>query len=89
MNVELHIERLVLDGFNMEPWQLERLRLALEGEIRQHLLAAWSGDQRISPGWLRGAPLQVNSLQPEVLGSRIAGAVLGEIGTLSGGRHGG
>ncbi|HEY9102453.1 hypothetical protein [Chitinimonas sp.] len=91
MNVVLHIERLIIDGLDIDPRQGRRLQAAIE----QELVALLSGQQGRSvtaerSGPLSGStgPLQIGSLRPEQLGPQIAAAVMGRIDVLSSGdRH--
>ncbi len=52
MNVRLHIERLILDGFDLPPLSRGELRAALEQELT-HLIAAGG----LAPALAQGAAL--------------------------------
>jgi len=84
MNIELHIERLVLDGLELAPHQNSRLQAAIETELTR-LLGEGGLSGQLAQG---GAHPRVgaNSIQPQrgqgpgQLGNQIAGAVYGSIG---------
>ena len=85
MKVSVHIDRLVLDGFDLPPLSRGELRAALERELA-HLIA---GDDIASTLARRGALPAVGAPQisaegpPTQLGTAIAAAVYGG---LAGGR---
>lgn len=84
MNIELHVERLILDGLAISPRHSANLKAALEAELTR-LLAA----DGLSGGLSRGgsvAHLPRSTIQlsgeadPTGLGQQIAAAVHGQIG---------
>ena len=84
MNIELHIERLILDGLAVEPNSHTELQSAVEAELTR-LLAA-SG---LSPEWLSGGAMRslkageiqvTNQMDAAHLGNQIAQALHGGIG---------
>ena len=84
MNVTLHIERLVLDGVEIEPGQSALLQAAVEAELVNlirlggvaHGIAAGGAIPRVA-----GHSIQLQSEHgPAELGRNIAGAVYGGIG---------
>ena len=83
MNIELHIERLVLDGLDIVPVDGVRIKEAVVTELAR-LLAA----EGIAPGFsgevavpsLRAGSIQLESgASPKQLGGRIAQAVHGSL----------
>jgi hypothetical protein len=81
MNINLHIERLVLDGLPLEQRQGPQLRAAVERELTQLLADGCSpvqfktGDALAS---LKGGSIQVaERASPAGLGQQIAAAVYG------------
>ena len=84
MNIQLHIERLILDGVTLGPGQRVLVQAAVEAELTR-LLAANGLDPTLATG---GAlpRVQANSIhlaapsQPANLGNQIAGAVYSGIG---------
>ena len=84
MNINLHIERLVLDGIAMQPGQhyllqasvqTELTRLLGEGGLAAHLVAGGAQARIVSPS------IQLDSgLASADLGQQIAGAVYAGIG---------
>ncbi|WP_321416893.1 hypothetical protein [uncultured Desulfobacter sp.] len=84
MNINLHIERLVLDGLVLGPEQGAKVKAAVEVELSRMLQ-----EGGIAPGIQKGEelpsirtkPLQVSGkASPHTLGSQIAQAVYGGIG---------
>lgn len=84
MNITLHIERLVLDGLELDPGQGAKVQAAVEAELSR--LMQKGG---IAPGIQKGGelasirtkPLQVSgTINPHTLGSQIAQSVYGGIG---------
>ncbi|WP_028580790.1 hypothetical protein [Desulfogranum japonicum] len=85
MNINLHIERLVLDGLELGPGQGAKVQAAVEAELSRLLQ-----EGGIAPGIQNGGelpsirtkPLQVSSsTSPNTLGVQIAQSVYGGIGT--------
>ncbi len=81
MNINLHIERLVLDGVSVEPYQRAELKATVVSELGR--LVAEGGAPR---GWPSGGAVpyvSAESIQlghdnnPQALGSQIAQAVYG------------
>lgn len=84
MNINLHIERLVLDGLDIAPEQRPVLQAALEGELSRLLT-----ERGLSPGLAQGVAvprLSAGDMQipgassPIELGRQIAQSVYGGIG---------
>ncbi|RCJ29424.1 hypothetical protein A6770_22090 [Nostoc minutum NIES-26] len=84
MNINLHIERLILDGVNISPSQRTLLQAAVEAELTR-LLA-----QGLAPGLLQGDTIPsvttgnvqiTTSSNPTVMGQQIAQAVYRGIGS--------
>ncbi len=84
MNINVEIERLILDGISLEPGQRAQLQAVVESELAQ--LLAMGG---VSPDLRSGGAvpnLRANSIQlsgesnPSHLGKQIAQAVYGGIG---------
>ncbi len=84
MNVNLHIERLVLDGVPLAPGGRPLLQAAVEAELTRLLASGGLSDALQSGGALynvRTAGIQLaNDQSPAGLGEQIAGAVYGGIG---------
>jgi hypothetical protein len=84
MNINLHIERLVLDGVNIEPQQRPLLQQALQTELTR-LLATGGLPQEFASGLAvprisaPSIPLAANS-NPALLGQQIARSAYGGIG---------
>lgn len=84
MNIELHIERLILDGLAIEPRQHAHVQAAVEAELTRLLAADGLSSRLLSGGTL--PHLAATSIQlsgqpnPIDLGQQIAGAVHGRIG---------
>jgi len=84
MNINLHIERLVLDGLDIAPEQRPALQAAVEGELSRLLT-----ERGLSPSLAQGMAvprLSTNAMQiaspsnPIELGQQIAQSVYGGIG---------
>ena len=84
MNINLHIERLILDGVDIAPGQRPLMQAAVEAELTRLLTVGG-----LSPALTRGGALHrvsVNAIQltsgagPADLGRQIAGSVYGGIG---------
>jgi hypothetical protein len=84
MNIELHIERLVLDGLPVEQRQGPRLQAAVERELTRLLADGASLDQLNTGGpaaSINGGVIQVAPGADAVgLGKQIAAAVHGGFG---------
>ena len=84
MNINLHIERLVLDGISLAPRQRAELKAAVESELRRQLeiqgldSTMQSNDRRRS---VRGGSISIGSShKPLSLGQQIGNAVFKGIG---------
>jgi hypothetical protein len=81
-NIQLNIDRLVLDGVNLNPRERQQLQSSIEAELGRLL-----GEQGLHAGLVQGlavpkltaAPVQM-SAAPEQLGRQIAASVYGGIG---------
>ena len=84
MNVKLHIERLLLDGVEIEPGQRELLQAAVETELVNLITLGGVADGIASGGTIPHVAGHSIQLQrdhgPAELGRNIAGAVYGGIG---------
>lgn len=86
-NIQLRIDRLVLDGFNLNPRERQQLQASIEAELGRLL-----GAQGLHPGLEQGLavpalaapPIQLAALHSgastEQLGQQIAASVYGGIG---------
>jgi len=84
MNINLHIERLVLDGVNIAPGQRHLVQAAVATELTR-LLTAGGLSQALTGGGalhrVSANAIQLNSgAGPVDLGRQIAGSVYGGIG---------
>lgn len=84
MNINLHVERLVLDGISLAPGERPLLRAAVEAELTRLLT-----DDGLSGMWqsswelytVRTGDVRItNDGNPARLGEQIAGAIYGGIG---------
>lgn len=83
MNINLHIDRLILDGVNIAPNQRHLLQASVEAELTRLLT-----DRGLAPSLAQGTALprlSVSSMQltgnnPAQLGQQIAQSVYGGIG---------
>lgn len=84
MNIELHIERLILDGLAIEPGQRADIQAAVEGELTRLLVANGLRADLRSGGalpLLRAGAINVSSQTNAMqLGNQIAQSVHGGIG---------
>jgi len=84
MNINLHIERLVLEGIPLDPGQRPLLQTAVEAELTRLLTSGGLSDALQSGGALynvRATGIQLaNNGSPARLGEQIAGAVYRGIG---------
>jgi len=84
MNIELHIERIVLDGLPVAPRDRAHLQAAIETELSRLLAAGGLRSELLSGGAMRSlgaGEIQVtNNMSPLHLGNRIAQAVHGGVG---------
>jgi len=83
MNINLHIERLVLDGVDIAPGQRHLLQASVETELTRLLT-----DRGLTPSLAQGVALprlsisgmQLTGNNPTQLGQQIAQSVYGGIG---------
>lgn len=83
MNINLHIERLVLDGVNLAPDQHQLLQASVTAELTRLLT-----EGELSPSLAQGTAvpristdgIQATSNNPTQLGHQIAQSVYGGIG---------
>lgn len=84
MNINLHIDRLVLDGIPLVPGERPLLQAAVEAELTRLLANGGLSDALQSGGALysvqAGRIQLTNNGSPARLGEQIAGAVYGGIG---------
>lgn len=85
MNINLHIERLHLDGISLSPGERPLLKAAVEGELTRLLSSGCLSEALQSGGAslysARAAGIQLmNDGNTAQLGEQIAGAVYGGIG---------
>jgi len=93
MNIQLHIERLILDGVALQNGQGAQLQAAVEAELARLLLAGGLNAELRAGGalpWLRGGDIQLtgdgsraSDSMPAQLGQQIAQAVHRGIGAPS------
>jgi hypothetical protein len=85
MNIELHIDRIVLYGLQVAPRDRAHLQAAIETELSRLLAAGGLRSEFLSGGAMRSlgaGEIQVtNNMSPLHLGNRIAQAVHGGVGT--------
>ena len=84
MNIDLHIERLILEGINLAPYEHRHLQTAVEVELGR-LLSAGGVNRELAGGIalpsLRAGDVQLGAgAGPVQLGQQIAQAVYGGIG---------
>ncbi len=84
MNIDLHIELLVLNGLNIGPVQGATIKQAVEVELARLLSAGRLAPELQLGGSLadiRATPMQIHeNANPSKLGKNIARAVYGGIG---------
>jgi len=84
VNIELHIERLILNGLPVERRQSAEMQAAVEAELTRLLMTGGLNDGLLAGGALpslRAEAIQLtNETSAARLGSQIAGAVYGGIG---------
>ncbi|MEK9141330.1 MAG: hypothetical protein AAB308_09780 [Nitrospirota bacterium] len=84
MNINLHIERLVLDGVNIAPEQRPALQAAVEGELSRLLTEGGVSSslvQGVAVPRLSAHDMQLTrTSSPIELGQQIAQSVYGGIG---------
>jgi hypothetical protein len=83
MSIHLHIERLVLDGFDLHAAQGPALEAALQAEVERLLAEQGLGEafrQGGATAYVRGADLQTPAAPgPEPLGRQIGAALHGSL----------
>jgi hypothetical protein len=81
MKIDLHIERLILDGLPIDPGQRAEVQAAVEAELTRLLMTGGLNTGLLAGGALpslRGAPIQLtNESNGERLGTQIAQSVHG------------
>lgn len=81
VNINLHIERLVLDGVPVGPGQAARVQAVVEAELARLLAADGLGPSLTSGGampYAQGDAIQLaNDSNPTYLGTQIAQAAYG------------
>jgi hypothetical protein len=84
MNIELHIERLILDGLPVSPRDRTQLQAAVEGELTRLLATGGLRSELLSGGAMRSlgaGEFQVtNNMSAMNLGNQIAHAVHSGVG---------
>lgn len=84
MNINLHIERLILDGINIGPGQGAKVKAAVALEMSRLFAEGGVGSALQSGGTfpdMRTRSIQVSQeIQPNRLGQQIARTVYGSIG---------
>lgn len=84
MNIELHIERLVLDGLPVAPRDRANLQVAVEAELTRLLATGGLQTELLSGGAIRslgGGEIQAtNNMSSLHLGNQIAHAVHSGVG---------
>ncbi len=82
MNIQLHIERLVLDGLSLSRVQAQQMQGALEVELSRLLSEGGLAPQLLQSGAMpkmRGGEVR-NTEHPMQMGSQVAQAVYSGIG---------
>lgn len=81
MNINLHIERLILDGLPIERHHAPLLKTAVEAELSRLLAANGSAPAFTSSGSRPAAPASeiqlARNVSPKMLGRQIARALYG------------
>jgi len=83
VNIELHIERLVLAGIDTAPGRGEQLREAVSAELTRLLRDGGLADAVARGGAvprLRAPSAQLSASGPDHLGPQLASAIYGAIG---------
>jgi hypothetical protein len=84
VNINLHIERLVVDGLELDPAKRDSFKSGIESELTA-LLTAGGVDSTLSAGVavprIEGPSIQLQpDNSPQQLGRQIAGSIYGGIG---------
>lgn len=83
MNVNLHIERLILDGLEVEPAKRDSLKSGIESALSDLLTAGGVGSQLPASAAvprIEGPSIQLQpDHSPHQLGRQIAGSIYGGI----------
>ena len=84
MNINLHIERLILDGLELGPAQGALIQAAVEAELGrllgEHGLSAQLANGAVLPSVRAGGLQLAQGAAPAQIGEQIAQAVYGGIG---------
>lgn len=84
MKMNVHIERLVLEGLPVSSWQGPQIRSAVQKELTRLLFAGGLSDELrggVAVPGIRAGAIQVGpDYQPATLGQSIAQAVHGGVG---------
>jgi hypothetical protein len=84
VNIELHIERIVLDGLQVASSERAHLQAAVQAELTRLLAAGGLRSELLSGGAMRslgaGEVQVTNNMSALQLGNRIAQAVHGGVG---------
>jgi len=83
MNINLHIERLVLDGVDIAPSQNNLLQASVTNELTQLLNRGGLASSLVGGASLNGVAtnsIQLSDGKPRALGQQIAQSVYGGIG---------
>lgn len=82
MNINLHIERLVLDGIDVGSNQSKRLQASITSELTQLLSCGNIAPSLTSEATLKSvsaSSIQLNDTKQQILGQQIAQSVYGGI----------
>lgn len=84
MNINIHIERLVIDGFSVEPHQRADLKASVEAALSQQLVSQGIGSTMQSNNnckSVKGGSISIENIStPASLGHQIGNAVYMGIG---------
>jgi hypothetical protein len=84
MNVDLHVERLILDGISLSPSQQPQFQAAIEAELARLLAEGGLSPELAAGGAVPSLPAGTVQLaangSPAHLGTQIARAVYGGMG---------
>ena len=83
MNIELHIERLVLEGIDTPPGRAEQLREGVSAELTRLLRDGGFADTVLHGGAVarvRAPSARLSASGPDQLGRQLADAIYGGIG---------